>query len=48
MDRRRVYVPGGVISMWNLKSYEEYEISPAGVEARKSWERDMLSMADEA
>ena len=47
-DRRREYVPGGSISMWNQASYLEYERSEAGRSERREWEREMLSMVDEA
>ena len=47
-DRRREYVPGGVVSMWNREAYERYADSPAGVERQKQWQREMLAMVDEA
>lgn len=47
-DKRREYVPGGVVSMWNLRAYEEYENSEAGLRERLEWERDMLSQVEQA
>ena len=47
-DRRREYVPGGPISMWNREAYERYERSEEGLEKRREWEREMLSQVDEA
>lgn len=47
-DRRREYVPGGVISMWNMAAYEEYEASAEGQRERREWEREMLAQVDEA
>lgn len=47
-DKRREYVPGGVISMWNIEAYEAYENSPEGLAERRAWEREMLARVDEA
>lgn len=47
-DKRRDYVPGGVISRWNWKNYQEYESSPAGLAERREWEIEMLAQVDEA
>jgi len=43
MDRRRVYIPGGVISGWNRAGFEEYENSAEGRAERRAWEREAFA-----
>lgn len=47
-DRRRQYVPGGIVSLWNKAAYEEWLESPEGRADVREWQREMLSRVDEA
>jgi hypothetical protein len=47
-DRRRRYVPGDVVSLWNKAAYEEWLDSPQGLADVREWQREMLSRVDEA
>lgn len=47
-DRRREYVPGGIVSMWNKAAYEEWLESEEGRADVREWQREMLLRVDEA